>query len=29
MVFYNSERLKPEPRFLLFSPIGENSVHGT
>ena len=29
MVFYNSEPLKPALRFLLFSPTGENSAHGT
>ncbi len=29
MVFYNSERLKPEPLFHLFSPTGENSAQGT
>jgi hypothetical protein len=26
MVFYNSERRKPEPRFLLFFLTGESSV---
>ncbi len=29
MVFYNSGRLKPEARFLLSSPTGENSAHVT
>jgi hypothetical protein len=29
MVFYNSERQKLVLHFLLFSPTGENSAHGT